>query len=299
MEIIKNNILKSRDIKNVSANVYSQNLNRLHRSLYNEDLVNINFLYNFDEVIENLKLFKLSIQKNIISAIIVVLSCYNTHTELHSKYFIILEKVIREYKNKKKEDLPTIRDLEKCLRKLKKILNNNNYLDEDVLEITDFDRQILNRYLIGCLFIYFPPRLPQDYRDMKVIRYEDFNENKENISYLVIVNKKQKFFSFYKKNKRTDIKINPKFNEILNLYLKFHKHKIFIPYKFKVNNEAIKKYIKDCFLKYNVNFTKLRKIYIKEYVYGKDDNEAELIVKQMGYSKSVVNLIINNYHNNI
>ena len=103
MEVIKNNILKSRDIKNVSASVYSQNINRLHRSLYNEDLVNLNFLYNFDEVIENLKLFKLSIQKNIISAIIVALSCYNTHTELHSKYFIILEKVIKEYKNKKKK----------------------------------------------------------------------------------------------------------------------------------------------------------------------------------------------------
>lgn len=294
MEVVKKNILKSRNIKDISAKIYTNDINRLHTSIYGKDLINLEFLYNFDEIIKHLENFKLSVKKNILSAIVVALSCKEKHTDLHSKYFIILEKCIQEYKNRKKEKInTTIRDLDSCLKKLKKILNNNNYFDENVLNITDFDRQILNRYLIGCLYVYFPPRLSKDYLNMEVISYDEFNEL-DNIdkNYLVIINKHQKFFSFCKKNKTHEIKINKKFNEVLNLYLKFHKNKLFIPYKNKLNTSTIISYLKDCFVKHNITFTKLRKIYINEKVLPLSFGKALSVVKEMGYTESSVRNIL-------
>ena len=298
MEIVKSNILKSRNIKDISAKIYVDSINRLHKSLYNEDLVNLNFLYNFDEIVEHLKIFKLSVQKNMLSSIVVALSCKEKNTELHSKYFKILDECIKKYKNRNKEDIPTtIKDLETCLRKLKKILNNNFLFNEDVIEITNFDRQILNRYLVGCLYTYFPPRLSKDYKTMEIISYEDFNQlEKQDRSYLVVINSQQKFFSFYTEKKTKDIKINKKFNEVLNLYLKFHKKKIFIPYKVKINNQAINYYIKDCFSLYKINFTKLRKIYIKDKVLPLSFEKAREVIDNMGYGDSC-NLVIL-YQNN-
>ena len=91
-------------------------------------------------------------------------------------------------------------------------------------------------------------------------------------------------------------KINKKFNEVLNLYLKFHKKKIFIPYKVKINDQAINYYIKECFSKYKITFTKLRKIYIKEKVLPLSFDKSREVIDNMGYGISC-NLVIL-YQNN-
>ena len=263
MEALKQMILQSRDIKEVSALTYSRDLNRLHKSLFNKNLDNLDFLHDYARVLEELKIFKLSIQKNMLSAIVVSLGCKKYTEELSNKYNFILDDIVQEYENRPKEKITTtMENLHSCLNKLNNILQP--YYSEDVIDISDFDRLILNRYLVGSLFVYFPPKYPKYYRYMEIITYDDFNEpivDNSKKSYLVVINHHQKFFSFYKFGKRNDIRINPKFNEVLNLYLKFHKKIIFIPYKRKINTKAMEHYIRECFIKYNVNYTKLTKIH--------------------------------------
>lgn len=261
MNEVKNNILKSRNIKDISADTYCRNLNRLYKSFYEKELDNLDFLYNQKDVLEQIKKFKLSVQKNMLSAIVVALSCKEKHTELNSKYNIILDNVVQEYKNRPKEKITiTIEQLYGCLKKLNDILEI--YYSDEVVEINNLDRDILNRYLIGSLFIDFRAKHPKYYRYMEIISYDDFNKlNDSNKSYLVVINKYQKFFSFHIRGKRTDIKVNIKFNEVLNLYLKFHKKKTFIPFISKGNSaSSIRNYINICFKKYNVTYNKLRKI---------------------------------------
>ncbi len=239
------NIKKQRNLKESSIKLYLNNIKKLNKLINEQDkLVSVSFLLNKKNVDKVLEKKSLSTIKTYYASIIVVLRSLEQNDmikksiEEYSKNMIKLQD---EYKKneinqvkseKQKKNWLEYNEMIKILNDYRKKVNYQNIPTKKELNKKEF--QLLQEYLILNLYLgdednHPPVRL--DLSGMEIINFDDYQKLENKVkNYLVIKSRNIKFFDFndfktMDKFKDGKIKISPKINKILNIWLKFNKSK--------------------------------------------------------------------------
>ena len=297
---LSDDIRKSRNIKENSLSAYLTALRKIYRTVEDNDnydspsFNNAGFLKkkHFNKVMEFLNTLKLPTRKNYLAAILVALTANDKEEPIIQEYRNHLETIATEYQeqisSKKKSDKlsnnwATMAELKKIIIRYKRIIREKKLESKETFNNSDFD--LYQRYLVGSLYTLLPP-VRNDYADMKVISFKDYNKLKDkNKNYLVIVGKTKKFFSFgaYKTSEVYGVKmvqIPAPLNKIINNWLKYNKTGYFIISKQKkpITDNGLTKLLYKTFADTgkNIGSTIIRHIYLSEkYSDVNDEKEAD------------------------
>ena len=245
MSNLKEQIRKSRNIKETSLNTYICALHILHKRITGEKipiLKNAKFLHNFKINMDAInKEQKLTSKKNKLTAILVALNSEDPKKEeLIDNLSAELKRLGDTYttflKQQKKTDTQkanwiNYEDVVKIANDLMndvKVMNIHRKKKGDILTNKEFDK--LKQYLILRTYLTFPIR--NDYANMRILKKKTYeklpNEEREENNYLVLLpaNKKQFHINQFKNKKVIGAKIlnvPTPLNKIINLWLKFNK----------------------------------------------------------------------------
>ena len=227
---LKDQIKKSREIKDSSLNTYLSALRKLKHKIDGgekpTELLNANFLHDYKNVTKAIKAEnKITSKKNKLTAVLVAL---NSETPVNTLF--------NEVKHRK---IPS---------KTK----------EDKLSNKEFD--ILQQYLILRTYLAFPIR--NDFADMKVMTLKDYKKLSKKIqednNYLILLsnNKKQFYINQFKNKDRIGKKtldVPSKLNRVINLWLKHNDSGWYLVKNDRetpMNPNGITKYLNKIFLKH-------------------------------------------------
>jgi hypothetical protein len=281
-------LLDKRNIREITKKFYITNLNKVSNGILKKDYDNNDFLKNSTEILEYLKNFSQSTQKNYISSILTAISfdrkpfngfenVYEIYNKELKKLYIDNatpenDKTLRECNNWINwEDILKIVDIKgKMIKKM-----GINSISNEILNKKDFD--LLQQYVILSLYTMLPPKR-LEYGDCKIINEKEYKNLSENdikkSAFLVIKNKKVKYFSFGEDSLKSTINVNifdkidvpNDLNSVLNIWLNYNKMGyLLINEKYQaLGRNNLTKYILDIFNPYqkNISASMLRKIYI-------------------------------------
>ena len=202
---LKDNIKKSRNIKDSSLNTYLSALRKIRNKIEpdknKDELSNINFLKDFKKimsVIDEEK--KITSKKNKLTAILVALNSEeNKDTKLIDKYGnelkILGEKYLSFLRQQKKTETQAknwidynglINIANKLMREVKHRCINKKKKDDD---LTNKEFDILQQYVILRTYLTFPLR--NDFADMKVLSLQQYKQldkkEQEDNNFLVLL----------------------------------------------------------------------------------------------------------------
>jgi len=276
------------NLKENSIKTYLSQINKINKILTKKDsITNLNFLLNFNRVMELLNEYKINSRKSYLSSIIVSLQSTKEkkYNKVIEKYREVMLENIKESSGKEllqiktelqEKNWTTIRELQSVLNDYRKSLKDTFKKTKNT--ITGGEYEILKLYLIGSLYIADEenPPVRLDYANMKIIKYKNYeqlDDDLKKVNYLVVVSNKEKFFSFsnYKTEKTYGTKkiiVGKKLNIILNKFLKLHSSNyLLLNEKLEpMNNNTLGKTIPKVFepLEKSITLNLLRHIYISE-----------------------------------
>ena len=182
------------DLKPNSLKIYLTSLRKLNGG---NDIKNIDFLKDFDGIVEKISKYKDNTRKNYLNAIIVALKALKTDDKLVKRY----EELRDSYNQKYSEHLATHKKTE---TQEKNWVSWDEYLGmveklkdsvQDLRKKKEWDKGDTLRYqnyLLSLLYSNYPLR--NDFHDMEVITQRDFKKRSDNKNYLVIqTSKKPKY----------------------------------------------------------------------------------------------------------
>ncbi len=304
---LKEDIAKSRNIKEKSINAYLTSLKRIYREVikkddYDSNLFNsVGFLKKdyFEDVMDFLNTLKLPTRKNYIAAILVALTAVDKDNEIINEYRNNLDSIANEYNDKinskdKSEKLSSnwvsMGELHKIVNRYKRTIRDKKL--ESKKEFNNADMSLYQMYLVGSLYTLLPP-VRNDFADMKVISFKDYNKLKDKTNnYLVIVGKNKKFFNLgaYKTSDVYGVKIiqiPTLLNKIINKWLEHNTTGYFIINKQKkpITDNSLTKLLYKTFSDTGkkVGSTLIRHVYLSEK-YGDVNDQKETDSYIMGHS---------------
>jgi len=307
MDVLKDKIKSSRNIKDKSLNAYLISLRKLHEKINpdKEFPSTLSWLKNKDKVMEHLVDMKLTTRKNYIAAIIVALSTDKEKYEKELKeYRDVLDGVAKEYKDgveeqrkseKESANWVSLDKLRKVMRKYKAEIMEKGLLKKDELNKKEMD--LLQKWVVSSLYILDDnPPLRNDYT-MKVISKSDYDKlsdkEKNDNNYLVVKSRNNKFFSLgeYKTDKKYGLKkidVGSKLNSVLNIWLKYNKsgYLLLNSKGDPMNANSLTKYLNKVFepTGKKISSTMIRHIFISEKIGGPTLKEKQEIADKMGHS---------------
>jgi len=307
MDVLKDKINSSRNIKDKSLNAYLISLRKLHEKINpdKEFPSTLSWLKNKDKVMEHLVDMKLTTRKNYIAAIIVALSTDKEKYEKELKeYRDVLDGVAKEYKDgveeqrkseKESANWVSLDKLRKVMRKYKAEIMEKGLLKKDELNKKEMD--LLQKWVVSSLYILDDnPPLRNDYT-MKVISKSDYDKlsdkEKNDNNYLVVKSRNNKFFSLgeYKTDKKYGLKkidVGSKLNSVLNIWLKYNKsgYLLLNSKGDPMNANSLTKYLNKVFepTGKKISSTMIRHIFISEKIGGPTLKEKQEIADKMGHS---------------
>jgi len=304
---LSDKILESRNIKEKSLKSYLIALKRIYREVIEKDDYDSN-LFNsagflnqkyFKKVMDVLDTLKLPTRKNYIAAILVALSAIDKDNKVIQEYRNNLDSIVSEYNEqldskKKSEKLSdnwvSMEQLNKIVNRYKRDIKEKGLETKETFNNSDFT--LYQMYLVGSLYTLLPP-VRNDYADMEVISFKNYNKLKEkNKNYLVVVGKSKKFFSLgaYKTSDVYGVKviqIPSKLNKIINKWLEHNKTGYFIINKQKkpMTDNSLTKFLYKTFndTGKKIGSTLIRHVYLSEK-YGVINDEKEHDSFVMGHS---------------
>jgi len=214
-------LLTDKKLSNSSIITYIKILRKLNN---NKPLQNIIFLKDSNKIIEEIKHYKTTTQRNILITIVSALKVLQKPTE-YKKYYDLMINKTKEInslpKNEKTEtqaknwmewtDILTIYNNLKSKLKFSKIISEDQFIN-------------LFNYFILSLYVLIPPRRNKDYLLMKIT-----NNDTSNINYNYLdLKKKQFIFNVFKTSKKDGqliINIPEDLFIIIKLYIKYHQLK--------------------------------------------------------------------------
>lgn len=228
METLKQDILKSRNIKDISLKNYLSSINQLSKKITGEEFKNIDFLKNYDKVMSLINKMKETTKKNYLTSIVVSLKAYqDKYKNEINKYSKILKEVSEKYQNELKNQTKTetqtknwmtYEELNNVKNNLKDIYNKNKTFEN------------LQKYLMLLTYLNHPLR--NDYAHMKISTQFFYNklsnEEQEKYNYLIIAPKNKMYFyinQFKNKNRIGCKKIeitDKELKRIINKWLKIN-----------------------------------------------------------------------------
>lgn len=279
---------KRPNLKENSLKSYLITLRKLNN---NDEIMNLNFLKKFSEIMEKINEFKLPTQRNKLTAILVVLSAFDKKEfeEVEMKYRKELEDRNKEYNEyiashqkseKQEKNWTSIAELKKVMNRYKKEAKANPTL------------KTVQPYLVSSLYLLMPPKR-LDFSGMKIIKSRKDNDGKTN--YLLNLGRNKKYFIF--NQFKTDGKFGSKemlipkdLNSVINIWLQVNKGDDFL-YNSKGENmtsNGLGKYITKIFKPTGKNITLnlLRNIYVSENIDLDSVKKAKEIAAAMDHSES-------------
>ena len=310
---LANDIKESRNIKDKSLKSYLIALKKIYRVVtekddYDSKLFNsANFLKSkyFKKIMDFLDTLKLPTRKNYIASILVALTTDKEgNKDIIEQYRNKLDVIANEYNDqinsqKKSDKLQTnwttMAQLKKVIARHKRSIKEKG-LDSKTT-FNNSDRDLYQMYLTGSLYTLLPP-VRNDYADMKVISFKDYNKLEDKkANYLVIVGKSKKFFSFgaYKTSDVYGVKIvqvPATLNKIINKWLEHNKTGYFLISKQMkpITDNGLTKLLNKTFSDTDkkIGSTIIRHIYLSEK-YGDVNDEKEQDSYVMGHSVEMAN----------
>lgn len=212
---------KEKGIQNSSISLYIKNL----RKLNNGELESFKFLEKPEIIMEKLKDYKPTTQRNFLISIVSALSMDNTpkYKKLYSKYYDIMILKNNEVKEIKHSavDLPEWKSIIEKWEELEKEVNKF----KGNKTISNIEYETLLKFVVLSLYTLQPPRRNGDYLNMYIIDKQG-KDDPEDINYVVI-----KTAEFIFNNYKTSHKYNQQVQKIssdlcgvLKIYFKFHPH---------------------------------------------------------------------------
>lgn len=305
-----------RKIRDSSARMYVSYLNRVSEDINGTPYNSNEFLKDFDKVKLFLSKLSNSIQKNMVSAILVAITKsklvpvegFVETYELYNRYLKGLYTATEKVENQK--------NIREC----------NNWLEwDDIIKITDIKRKIiksvglnstsksaitsvnfelLQQYVILSLYTMLPPKR-LEYGDMEIINEIEFNKlsdkEKEKTSYLVIYSKVKKYFAFgidrLKSHNNIDIfekiEIPKDLNKVLNVWLNYNKSKYLLlnEHGNMLTRNGLTRQLLKIFEPYgkSISSQMLRKVYLSEMnkdMFERQAKEVELC-RKMNHSRKI------------
>ncbi len=304
---LSDDIRKSRNIKEKSLKSYLIALKRIYREViknedYDSNLFNsVGFLKKkyFDKVMDVLNTLKLPTRKNYIASILVALTANDKENKIIQEYRNNLDIIANEYneqinsKNKSEKlttNWVTMDELHKIVARHKRIIKEKKLHTKE--NFNNSDLTLYQMYLVGSLYTLLPP-VRNDYADMKVISFKDYNKLKDkDNNYLVIVGKTKKFFKYgaYKTSDVYGVKIvqiPSQLNKIINKWLEHNTtgHFIINKQKKQMGDNSLTKFLYKTFSDTGkkIGSTLIRHVYLSEK-YGDVNDEKEQDSYVMGHS---------------
>lgn len=194
MNTLKEDIKKSRNIKDISLKNYLSSLNQLSKKVTDDDFKNCDFLKDYNKVMSIINDMKETTKKNYLTSIIVALKAYPHKYEKEiDKYSKILKYVSEKYQNGLKEQKKTDKQSKNWLS-YDELVNVKNDLKNNYKHNSSFEN--LQKYLMLLTYLNHPLR--NDYADMKVITNAEYkklsNEEQEKYNYLIKFPRNKYFF---------------------------------------------------------------------------------------------------------
>lgn len=300
MNFVERELSKSnRNLSEATIKKYSVDLNKLALAITKKPIRNRAFLKKTDDIIAFIDALPNGSKKNYICSILTMLapnkkvisSSKNKAIPKrgYKKAYTVYTDYLNEYHNKNKKKPSQKNDKEKLnwidweiILKFQKELYNN-FIEKNVHKNTQYiarsDKLELLNLLCLSLYTLIPPRR-LIYAKTLLLSYENYvkyNEEKldilDNNLFLVILDDDNKFFSFgkdivkSKTNKNLVINIPKELNDILNIFLVYHKGDFLLFRKgdeTQMNKNELSKLLNTLFIKkFNkkISCNMLRKIY--------------------------------------
>jgi len=288
MDIKKLITEKRPNLKENSLNSYLITLRRLNE---NQEVMNLNFLKDTENIMNQINEFKLPTQRNKLTAILVVLSAFNKkefddvelyyrkqledRNQQYTEYINSHEKSEKQEKNWVSLDV-----LKKIMRKYKKEAMENPNI------------KTVQKYLVSALYLLQPPKR-LDFSNMKIIETRKEDNGKNNFMLNLGRNKKYFIFNEFKTDKSQgskEVLINKELNSIINMWLKVNKSDDFL-----LNNRgqpmssnSLGKYITKIFEPSGKSITLnlLRNIFVTENIDLEAVQKAKNMADMMDHSES-------------
>ena len=228
-DLIKTN---RENLQENTLKMYLANLRTLNNK---KEITSLDFLFDFDVIMQKLEKYKLRTRRNFLTGVLVALGVYNTdiYNEVREKYRKVLENMtiemnaeleLHEKTKSQSENWTTLNELRKnVLTKYKRDVKRFGILTRTSPSITDV--LLYQKYLVAALYL-LRPAVRLNYI-MEIIR--DRDEIQEGRNYLLIQSDRTKYFIFgeFKNVKiigKQEQKVEPEINKILNVWLnKFNK----------------------------------------------------------------------------
>jgi len=229
------------NLKDSSVNLYLTNLKKIYRDIECEgrkeicNFDNLNFLDNYERVMESLADENLNTKKNRLIAVVVSLQATKANPKLIEKYtremIDLANQSNEQYKkqektDKQKENWVEYQDLVRLANEMLSRLKKHSILTKE--ELTRAEYNLLQEVVILRFYLSFPLR--NDLADVKVIdsKEKDDKTNNfllldgDNISLLLNDYKTAKTFG------SQEYKIDKKFSKIIRIFLKHNTSGFFI-----------------------------------------------------------------------
>ena len=230
------------NLKDSSVNLYLTNLKRIYREIECEgrkeaicNFDNLNFLDDFDRVMESLADENTNTTKNRLIAIVVSLQATKANPKLVEKYTKEMIELAnqsnenyrrQEKTEKQKENWVNYEDLVRLANEMLGRLKKHSILSKE--ELTRAEYNLLQEYIVLRFYLSFPLR--NDLADVRIISDKSEDDKKdnfllvdgENISLILNDYKTAKTFGPQEYN------IDKKFSKIIRIFLKHNKSGFFI-----------------------------------------------------------------------
>ncbi len=242
MDELTNLIREKRKLRPASIKTYISNIIKLHEKMgKGRDVKNLDFLKDYDAVMDTIKDFKLSSRKTALASIVVGLSAYDDkYEDVLKKYRDDMYSDATEYKKvieeqnktpKESENWVSIKRLKQVLARTKKDLQDRGVFSKTELSKKEMD--LLQQWVAGMIYIGDDknPPLRNDITPMSVISNSDYrklSDEQLKKNYLVNQSRNKKFFSLgeYKTAGKYGLKkidLGSKLNSVMNIWLKYNK----------------------------------------------------------------------------
>tara|TARA_R110000744_G_scaffold1330_3_gene4705 strand:- start:1408 stop:2367 length:960 start_codon:yes stop_codon:yes gene_type:complete len=307
IEDIKKKITEKRNIRPSSLNAYVSNINKLHKLMFNKDIVNLDFLKNKKKVLDTIDNKKESTIKAYLAAIVVVLMAFEKDEKLILEYRNQMEELSKTHneemsKQKKSEtqdkNWTTLTTLRKVMRKYRNELNEKGIFKKSKEDLTNKEFELLQKWIVASLYILDDnPPLRNNYI-MKTISNINYNKltdkEKKDTNYLIIKSRNNKTFSLgdYKTAGTYGTKLIPvgkKLNSALNIWLKFNTtgNLLLNSRREPMTGNGLTKFLQKTFAPTgkNISSSMIRHIFISEK-FPAINEEREEVADLMGHSVS-------------
>ena len=207
-DTIRKEIGDKRKLRPSSINAYVGNINKLHKSMFDTEIKDLDFLKDREKVMSTIEDKKLSTRKTYLASIVVTLMAFDKDEKLISYYRDEMEELAKKFnadmEEQSKSDVQnknwvSLESLRKVMRKYRNELNEKGIFKKEADSLTNKEFDLLQKWIVASLYLLDEnPPLRNNYI-METISNADYekltDKQKTEKNYVVIKSRNSKSFN--------------------------------------------------------------------------------------------------------